>query len=208
MTKITLTTIAFFLFLTTSVFGQPLSCKIKADKKIYKQGEVPKFTVEIKNSTDTSIYLVNALDGSHRKSRFPYSYFKVEKVADTSYKINLIVGCGNEDGIQMIDFVEVKPGEIFNPYNLPHYFVTNISDDKNFERKGKYKITYYYSTNEPDFKKWIGFDANFKWFDWETKEIMPDIKDYYQKLLIQFAKVLKADLVSNTITIEIKGIDH
>lgn len=204
---INLLTVAFLLLVQKSN-GQTLSCIIKSDKTIYKKRETPKITLEIKNNSDSTIYLVKILDGSYRKTRFPYSYYKIEKLADTSYKARQIIGCGNEDGIDLTDFVEVKPNEKFDPYKdmSPPYtnILMEVNDPANFEKKGKYKITYFYSTNQTEFKKWMGFDMNRSWFDWQTKEIKPDKKETYNKLLLLFEKVPKVDLVSNDIIIEIK----
>ena len=197
-----------FLYLTVFSFGQSenITCTIKSDKATYKTGDTPKIIIEIKNNTDSSFYLVKVLDASYRQSRYPYSYFTIEKVNDTTYKTRQVIGCGNEDGIDTADFVMVKPSETFDPYKNQTivYWDPVIWDPRNFEEKGKYKITYYYSTNEMDFKKWMGWDMNSSWFDWQTKEIKPKLKDTYERLINYFEKLPKVDLVSNEIVIKIK----
>ena len=92
-----------------------------------------------------------------------------------------------------------KENQVFSDYNF--------YNRKNFEQKGKYKITFFYSTNQADFKYWMGdpySGQGKKWFDSRTKEVLPKYKDEYEKLLLMFRKVPKLELKSNVITIEVK----
>lgn len=209
----TLATIAFLL-LTNWSFGQSLSCSIKSDKLIYKarkikKGKVPIITVEIKNNTDSIVNLVKTLDGSNRRIRFPYAYFKIEIINDTAYRTQDYSYCGNYDGIDTNDFVKVLPGKTFSSYDnqTPVYADYTIYDRKNYVKKGKYKITFYYSTNEPDFKKWMGdpYAGQRKgWFDRKTGKVLPEYKDKYSDLILLFNKVPKMELISNELIIEVK----
>jgi hypothetical protein len=183
-----------------------LSCVIKSGKTTYKKGEVPHISIEIKNNTDSTIQLVKTLDGSEVRWRYPYAYFKIEMVNDTSYHPALVLRCGNYDGIDSDDFVEVKPGGSFDPYKnqTSVYYDYAISDKRNFERKGKYKITFYYSTNEPDFKKWIGnSDQSWRLYD-RSGNVIASKKPEYDQMVKLFSKVPKVELVSNELIIEIK----
>lgn len=75
------------------------------------------------------------------------------------------------------------------------------------KKKGKYKITFYYSTNEPGFKYWMGdpyAGQRRYWFDSKTGEILQQYKDEYQTLLSLFSKVPQLDLISNELLIEVK----
>ncbi|MDO9187078.1 MAG: hypothetical protein Q7W13_13775 [Bacteroidia bacterium] len=198
------------LFITVLLNGQGVVCFIKSDKATYKKGELPIIKVEIKNNTDSTIQLVKTLDYSAFKVRFPPAYFKIEKIADTSYKIITYEReCGNYDGIDSADFVEVKKGETFDPFSnqTPVYSDFKMKDKRNFAKKGKYKINFYYSTNETNFKKWMG-DAYAgqvrNWIDRKTGEAVPEREIEYSKLLKLFSKVPKLDIVSNEIVIEIK----
>jgi hypothetical protein len=183
-----------------------LTCTIKPDKAVYKKGEVPRISIAIKNNTDSTIQLVKTMDGSEARWRYPYAYFKIELIGDTSYHVQPMIRCGNYDGIDSADFVQVKPGGSFDPYKnqTSVYHDYTISDKRNFERKGKYKITFYYSTNEPDFKKWVGrSDQSWSLYD-RSGNVNADKKAEYEKLLQLFAKVPLAELVSNELIIEIK----
>ena len=166
---------------------------------------MPSITVSIKNNTDSTIQLVKALDGSNVRWRFPYAYFKIEKISDTTYKARWYKRCGNYDAIKSADFIKIESGSSFNPYTPGSvYSDYTISDKRNFEREGKYRITFYYSTNETDFKKWLG-DYNGVNFYFDNKIVLKsERKEEYQKLLDLFTKVPKMDIVSNELIIEIE----
>ena len=182
-----------------------ISCRIVSDQTVYKVGQVPKINVELLNQTDSSIYLVNSLEGSCDKSRFPHSYFKIEKLGDGKYRTRIHGKCGNMGDLQVENFSKIKHGGVFNPYlpldnSSPDY---KINDRDNFVGKGKYKITYYYSTNELDFKKWLG-DDNWGYIDQSTGDVKAILSDDGRELIDLFKKVPKFDIESNTLTIEIK----
>jgi len=195
--------------LTTLLWGQNLSCTIIAEKSIIKKGQAPKITVEIKNNTDSTILLVKTLDASNMQWRFPYVYFRIERLGDKSYKMEDFERCGNFDEIDSADFVEVKRGETFDPYKNQSqvYADHRVSNPCNYAKKGKYKITFYYSTNQQDFKQWMGdryAGQVRKWFDGKTGKIKPEKEAEYNRLLELFKYVPKIDLVSNELIIEVK----
>jgi hypothetical protein len=206
-----ITTTTIFLMLTVLVLGQTprLICNIKTDKYIYKKGTVPTITVEIKNNTDSAIYLVKSLDGSSSQMRFPYAYFEIQKLSDTSYRQDKSRYCGNYDEIDTSDFVEVTPDATFDPSISQSRFYTDYSmkNIKNFEKKGKYKIIYHYSTNETRFIKWMGdpyAGQARRWFDEKTGKIKSEHEREYNRLLELFKLVPKTELVSNELIIEVK----
>lgn len=195
-----------FLSLKFVLLGQTLPCSIKTNKTIYKKGEVPSISVEIKNNTDSTIRLVKALDKSRIQKRFPYAYFKIEMVSDTSYKMRTYGECGNWDNIDSTDFIEVKPNETFDPYKYqsPVYYDYAIKDPRNFEKTGKYKITFYYSTNESHIAEWLGDHQSKNWFDWNKHIYLPGKEREFNKLIALLKLVPKVELVSNELIIEIK----
>lgn len=161
-----------------------------------------KLKVEIKNNTDSTIQIVKILDGSDYSRRYPYAYFKVEKIGDTTYRQHKHSVCGNKDCINLTDFVELKSSDSCDIYNQSLPYDVTFTDANNF-KKGKYKIIFYYSTNEYDFKRWMG-DSSWMWLDKTTKKLKEDRKEEYEKLLALFAKVPKVSIVSNELIIEIK----
>lgn len=176
-------------------------CIISADKEIYQPGEIPRIIVEIKNNSTEPLLLAKALDGSDIKWRFPYAFFTIIKIADTSYTTHFPGRCGNLNDIRPDDFVEVKPHSTFYPYQV-HYptrpdniyaFDYRFTDPVNFSRPGKYLVRFYYSTREDDFKKWRG-----RFYGREPDPIV------YQEMLGLFAKVSKLEIESNKLIIEVK----
>jgi hypothetical protein len=186
----------------TGVSTTQYVCTIRSDKTIYHPGETPAITVEINNNSNEKAYLVRALDGSDIKRRFPYAYFTITKVGDTAYKTKMYGRCGNIDPITVADFVEVKPGALFNPFKrtIPYTDRENIFaydikliDTANFSTPGKYVITFFYSTMESDFTKWGGHYSSKMFY-----------KDYKQMEALFFSDVARISLVSNELIIEVK----
>jgi len=177
------------------------NCVLTPDKESYNLGETPNITVEIKNNSKKPAYLVRALDGSECKWRFPYAYFTISKIGDTSYKTRSYGRCGNMDEINSRDFVEVKPRASFNPYRQTspnsdgeniYAYDFKLKDKNNFLEPGKYLITFFYSTMETDFSKWRG-------------RLAGALKDEeYKKMVSLFSKVVHQEIRSNALTLEIK----
>jgi hypothetical protein len=187
-------------------------CTIQSDKLVYKIGEAPKVIVEIKNYTENKITLVKSLDGSSLKFRFPYSFFRIEKLDDISYRQKIYFGCGTNNGIRFSDIVEISPSESFNPYriyikpkktdgdntnNFPfsdtsYSYDHLINDKENYREKGKYKITYYYSSYAISVDSWKGSGYSMK----------PE----FEKKIIQerLMHITKLNLESNSLIIEFK----
>lgn len=182
-----------------------ITCTISSDSLFYQKGHAPKIKVKIKNNTENVIRLVKSLDGSGQRMRFPLVYFKIEKIGDTSYKVERYARCGNMNGLDTADFVTVNPGDIFNPYSLNQngpFADYKINDGNNFIKTGKYKITFYYSTNEQDFKKWMG-DSWYEEIDRRTGKPWKE-NFYYKRLHELFETVPQVDIVSNDLVVEIK----
>jgi hypothetical protein len=201
--------IIFVLLILFGNYFQPETsekflCTLTSDKQIYSLGEIPKFSISIKNNTADSVMFVKTLDGSAEKIRYPYCYFTITMPDDTAYKIRKLNFCHNSDPIRKEDFVKVAPGNYFDPYKdqFVAYYDNKITDAKNFAVKGKYTITFYYSTSESNFNNWLGF-WNKEWFD-GNGNIAERNKPQYDEMKILFAEVPQVDLVSNSVTIEIK----
>lgn len=176
-------------------------CIISADKEIYRPGEMPRFIVEIKNNSTEPLLLAKVLDGSDLKWRFPYAFFTITRIGDTSYTTQFPGRCGNLDDIRPDDFVEVKPNSTFYPYQV--HFPTRpdniyaydykFVDPVNFSQPGQYLVRFYYSTREDDFKNWRG-----RFYGREPDPVV------YQNMLYLFSKRSKLELVSNKLIIEVQ----
>jgi hypothetical protein len=204
------------LFTAGSLFALPplargqangITCTLSADKASYKAGEVPRFTVRIRNERDSTIQFVKVLDGSDMQWRYPYSYYEVGKLAGrkSAKPKQVLIICGNMDGISATDFVATAPGQQFNPYQDQSavYTAAAMPSASDFSKRGRYRVVYHYATNEPDFRKWMG-DMATEWFDWQTGLISPSKKERYEQLETLFAKVPKLNLVSNELLLKFK----
>jgi hypothetical protein len=175
------------------------SCSISSDKKIYRQGEIPKILVGITNDSNATVYLVKVSDGSELKWRYPYAYFEIFKIGDTAFKPKFYGRCGNVDDITTASFFEVQPHAIFNPYKIDftdrpdniYSYDFRMYDSGNFSAPGKYLIRFYYSTNETNFKKWRG------------RMYKEPGKEDYETMIRLFSKVPKIELVSNDLIVEV-----
>jgi hypothetical protein len=209
MKLIALLTAGSLVALPTLARGQTsgITCSLSADKASYKAGEVPLFTVRIRNERDSTVQFVKVLDASDVQWRYPYSYYEVSRIPGrkSAKASHMVVRCGNMDGISTADFVATAPGQDFNPYKDQSevYTAASMPSAGDFSKKGYYRVVYHYATNEPDFRKWMG-DMAATWFDWQTGLISPTKKEEYQQLVALFAKVPKVSLVSNELIVEFK----
>ncbi len=193
--KILLMAILFFKTSTSNkIISIPasLECVLTSDKKVYNIGEIPSFSVNIINNTNSDIYLIGSLDGSDLKWRFPYCYFTVEK--PNPLPDSLLFGrCATLNPLRVPDFKLVKAGQKFNPYeNIDnHGFFTDytITNKETFKSKGIYKLTFHYSTNDQNL-------ANFRTYKTSKSDSL--------QIETLFKKVPKIELESNTIEIKIE----
>jgi hypothetical protein len=163
-------------------------CVLTVAKKTYKPGETPELKVAIVNKTRKDVYLIGSLDASDLKWRSPHCYFSIER----PNKDPLPGGgrCGNMNSLRENDFVLVKSGESFDPYQSIDgygFFGPYIMGNKDaFKAPGTYKITFHYSTKSTKIGDYLG--------DGSTNE----------KLLALFMQMPHIELTSNTVEIEVK----
>ena len=159
-------------------------CVISSLKKTYSIGETPQITVSIKNKTKKDVYLIGSLDGSEEKWRSPLCYFEIDSPGKR--KAPTVGRCGNMNSLKETDFVWVKSGETFNPYQEGFFSSYEIARVENFQKTGRYKITFFYSIKSVDMATYFGDDNGAS-------------KKAIKKL---FAQVPHFELKSNTIEIE------
>ena len=117
--------------------SKTFTCTLTVARTQYKLGELPELKVEIANNTDKNVYLLGSLDGSSVKGRMPYCYFTIIKsIADT-----IALGrCGNMNTLRLKDFVLIKSGEKFDPYQeIDSYGFFNdpwVQSPETFKKKG------------------------------------------------------------------------
>lgn len=212
-----------FLYLCVSfcfqlIFSQEnnIECKLLTKKAIIKSGETPMLELTFKNNSDTDIYLIKSLDASSYKWRYPHAYYTIELLDNKEYEIQQVARCGNMNGISTGDFIKVSAQEIFNP--TKHYYFSDFSvlNPNNFKQKGKYKITYHYSTLSKDLDEYMGEDMSLDVYELVNiagdslnpprilKKPNNKSKNLVAELEALFNQVPKVELISNSVIIEVK----
>lgn len=132
-----------------------ITCVLSSDKQVYKKGELPVFTVSIRNNSKKDIYLIGALDGSDMQWRYPHCYYTIEGPANEKPKLSR---CGVMNPVRLEDFILVKAGELFSPYETSSGFFPdhNITQKETFARPGSYKISFHYSTQSGELAEYRG----------------------------------------------------
>jgi hypothetical protein len=170
-----------------------LSCVLTSDKKVYKVGELPKFTVDISNNSNSDIYLIGSLDGSDVKWRFPYCYYTIDRPKPDTTRLQR---CGNMNTLRVADFKLVKAGQKFNPYeSIDGYgFFTDYTttNQETFKNPGVYKIKFHYSTNSQNISDFTG-DRPFR----SDRSDSMTINSFFKKLP-------KVEIISNEIEIRVE----
>jgi hypothetical protein len=179
-----------FCYTTIAPKPAPLTCTLTADKSTYKMGELPRLKVDIINTGKKDIYLIGSLDGSDVKWRMPYCYFTIQKPIPDSIGWSR---CGNMNPLRPKDFVLVKSGGKFNPYQKTDesgFFTSHMMrDTATFRNPGVYRIRFYYSTNSQNIHQFMGTR-----FSQDEKPGDPELQALWNQ-------VPKVDIVSNEIEI-------
>lgn len=210
-----------YLFLSLAAYSQSgITCSIKAKKLSIPVGKTPEVELLLHNNTDSTVVLINSLDGSSYKWRYPYAYYTIELMGDTSYRSHLHGRCGNMDGISSRDFFELKAHSSINPDKIPDYYFSDflLKDPENFKKPGKYRIVFHYSTKEKNIGSYGGdgrYDVLLAQIELEQYEIElkkhpksagspPVISEDRMKVLKLFKRIPHIEVTSNEIIIEIK----
>jgi hypothetical protein len=179
-------------FRVTSSRSPKLKCVLYADCTEYKVGEVPKLQVRIINESNEDVYMIGSLDGSDVKWRMPYCYFTIQKPVRDS--VGMVGRCGNTNPLTATDFVRVKRGGSFDPYQVSDdrsygFFSDHeIGRPENFRNPGVYKIRFHYNSNSGDID---AFDGRFNQLSKDSVEVCN-----------LFPKAMKVELTSNEIEIK------
>jgi len=170
-----------------------LSCVLTSDKHVYKVGELPKFAVEISNSSKDDIYLIGSLDGSDVEWRFPHCYYSIERPKPDTTRL---ARCRTLNPLRVADFKLVKAGGKFNPYESidAYSFFGDYTtlNKETFKNPGIYKLKFHYSTNSPNISDFL-----------EEKSLHRDRSDSI-KINAFFKKVPKVEITSNEIEIRVE----
>jgi len=169
------------------------TCTLKADKEVYKVGEIPQLEVTITNNSKSDVYLIGALDGSDVKLRYPYCYYTIQKPDNVSMSYARTRDIAT---LKPEEFRKVKPGKTFNPYEMGDDFNfipdNAATDDRTFKTPGVYKLTFHYSSNSNNISEFMG------------DKPVDRTKADSMKIESMFRLVPKIELVSNEIQIRFK----
>jgi hypothetical protein len=132
----------------TPVGPGDLEVTIRPARKHIVVGDSPVFEVRIRNRASVPVVLVQSVDGSDI-GKSPKVTIEITGPED-GYVLRSSGRCGNTNGVGPGDFVEVGPGEEFDPYAGGC-----IGSRGRFERPGKFTATFRYSTTETDPRRWM-----------------------------------------------------
>lgn len=207
--------LVYLMLITQNLIAQSeeVVCSISTIDSILNVGETPKIKIVFKNNTEKPIYLIKSLDASSYKWRYPYTFYTIEKLNDKNYKKKELSRCGNLSGIDISDFVEIKGNDKLDRRVVSDYAINNSN---NFKDKGKYKITFHYSTKSEDLADYMGEDMSLYVYDLKFIEgdsqnpskllnvVRDEYKDMVNKIEQLFSNVPKVEITSNSLIVEVR----
>lgn len=131
-----------------------LVCSITPLRSTFRVGDTPAFQFRILNRSGRALLLVRSLDGSAEDRRSPRVDVTIRGPAG-ALRPPPSVACGNMNSLADGDFFELAPGAAFDP--LEQGFRPLILSRGVFPVPGRYQLTFTYSTNEPDVRRWLGW---------------------------------------------------
>ncbi len=131
-----------------------VSCEIIPLLSEFRVGEHVYFDVLIRNVGDETFYLVRSLDGSTRSSRYPHAELSIEGPSD-GIEMPGVGYCGTLNSLEVADFKPVAPRDTFDPF-AEGGFRPDYEQYAIFAKPGNYTVTFRYSTDEGDIRKWLG----------------------------------------------------
>lgn len=134
--------VAFVAVAADSAFD----CIITSDRTTYSVGEVPIFSVSIRNKSSKEVILVGSLDGSDVGWRFPKCRLEILDAAGKPVTAPM-ARCGNMNVLRAADFVAVPAGGTFNPFSTG-FFAPYQFYQFPVTAPGDYTVRFYYSTSD------------------------------------------------------------
>ena len=122
-----------------------------------KAGASVELQVRLKNVSDDPLVLVGSLDGSDGR-RFPYVVIDIKDADGKAVPWENGKGCGYKNSMREKDFVEVKPGAEFDPFQTIDSggFFGNPKCGWAPPKAGTYSITVTYDSTPTDYDAWKG----------------------------------------------------
>lgn len=134
----------------------PVELRLSADKKEYRSGERPTFSVLFANVSSLSVTVLRCLDGSGSGRRYPI-YSATATVDGEPAAVEKLVGfCGNMNSLTKDDFKVLAPGETYDPIHSEGCFGHYGLEALVFSKKGHYKVTVAYDVSTTEDRKFFG----------------------------------------------------
>jgi hypothetical protein len=135
-----------------------ISCRIRPEKPVCKQGETVNFIVELWNKSAATQVLAYAVDGSEVGWRCPTVNFTVYQLGRsaqrTLVKPDRHMRCGNTDAMLEQDFVLVPPGGMMQPCAGSRYNGMHNWFGFQYLSPGEYEVIFTYATKPTDNARW------------------------------------------------------
>ena len=164
---------------------------ISTDKQSYSEGETPKIELELINqSSDHVLFL------PYSKGRLPITKIEIYK-DDTLLDLNFLQ-CAMIDDLNLNEFVKLSPGDSFDPSKKSNGF--REVPIGILKKKGRYKLKYFYSTQEDTLFFWLGREQGF-----ELETLSPEKRTQtVQKYQELFNKMPYIELESDFVEFEVR----
>jgi hypothetical protein len=154
------------------VDGAPaIACSLSPVPGSLRVGRSPEFHVRLFNAGHGRMRLPRILDGSDSE-RSPRIQMDLAG-PEGGLTHRGLLRCGNERSLTASDFVELGPGESFDPF--VGGFRLAILDATCFAKPGDYRATFRYSTLDPDVRHWMGDRWNALPPDAQLREILENV---------------------------------
>jgi len=125
-----------------------ITCDVLPGREIWHVGDRPLLQVRLHNRGDAAVHLVGAVNGAEFE-RYPRVYFTVE---GPPLERKIEGGCGDVTPIRIHDFIEVLPGDSFDPYMVDgtrFFFPSQTLHRSRFGASGTYIFTFHYDSHPP-----------------------------------------------------------
>ena len=131
---------------------EDLALEIRPYRSSYKYGDSPRFEVRIWNRGTKPVVLVKCVPASDAGAS-PRGEWKVAAPFSGYEHVRGGVTIDPQQGVGSADFVEVAPGESFDPYM--DGWVPNALADGAVTRPGRYTVTFRYATTDRNPRAWV-----------------------------------------------------
>lgn len=135
---------------------------VTSNAKTHKAGDKLDLRIRIRNVSPAKVRVVGSLDGSCTGSRFPRYTAQILDGTGAECKLDFGRRCGNTNALREKDFVELAPGEEFDPYRKVDdygFFGHDALSGWTIPNTGTYTLVFTADFSEADAGKWGGWGS-------------------------------------------------